>query len=75
MILECPRCRIIINWDRDAKPEGPGDCKCGAYAPYNVLKKMPDRSKGFVRIISSKGTQKLKGPNYTVDEKAWKNDQ
>jgi len=38
MILQCPKCNYIKDWDQE-KP--PGECSCGAYAPWKVLKEFP----------------------------------
>lgn len=72
MILCCPRCQHIRHWERSREPDGPGRCSCGAWAPWRVLKKMPEP--GFVRVLSDKGWQELKGPHYQEDPNGWRTD-
>lgn len=38
MILECPRCLALRNWNRVAKPAGPGLCPCRTLLPWKLLK-------------------------------------
>ena len=40
-ILQCPRCKDVIHWERKSDSDGPGHCHCGAYAAWNVLKDDP----------------------------------
>ena len=74
MILQCPRCHKIKIWDRDLEKDGPGFCICNAYAPWNVLKKMPETNKGHVIVMSDLGWQELHGPFYKENPDAWKKD-
>lgn len=41
-ILQCPRCKDVILWERKSDDDGPGYCQdCFAWAPWNVLKEEP----------------------------------
>jgi hypothetical protein len=40
-VLQCPRCKDILHWERKSESDGPGHCHCGAWAPWNVLKEEP----------------------------------
>lgn len=71
IILQCPRCRKVIHWDRGEKPEGPGSCTCGAWAPWKALKEEPDSNSGYVIVISDKGRQELHGPHFQEDPNGW----
>ena len=73
MILRCPCCRKIKEWERSPNSPGPGQCPCKAWAPWHVLKEMPDITKGHVIVMGSKGWQQLRGPNWGADPNAWKN--
>lgn len=73
MLLECPRCSRRKIWLRSESPEGPGTCPCGAWAPWHViLKKTPIFPGGFVKVVSGKGWQYLKGPHWREDPDGWK---
>jgi hypothetical protein len=69
MILQCPRCRSIRTWTREALPDGPGHCSCGARGPWKALPAMPEP--GHVIVLSSKGRQELHGPHFREDPEAW----
>lgn len=71
MILQCPRCGNIIEWEREDKPEGPGKCHCNPRLPWNVLKARPKIEPGFVVVYSSKGKQRLFGPGFQEQPDAW----
>jgi hypothetical protein len=72
MILECPRCRNIITWERETQPNGPGKCECGAWAPWRFRKEMPKLEEGHVILITSKGRQELFGPRFQENPNGWK---
>jgi len=73
MILCCPRCNFIREWDKTSSEE-PGKCSCGAYAPWRVLNKMPE--KGFVIVMSSEGQQELSAKfNWQEHPDAWIKDE
>lgn len=72
MILQCPRCSIIKDWDRDNSPSGPGVCACKSFQYWKVLKEYPKSAKGFVKVLSDKGWQELKGPDWKEDPNGWK---
>jgi hypothetical protein len=77
MILQCPRCNHIREWNNELVPQGPGNCSCGAWASWKVLKEMPKifkgGGKGFVRVISDKGWQELHGTDWQEEPNGWKN--
>jgi hypothetical protein len=68
MILQCTRCLSVTTWD--GKPPGPGLCVRRHRSTWRVLKDYPPR--GFVRVISSQGSQELQAPLYREDPTAWK---
>jgi hypothetical protein len=71
IILQCPHCREVITWNRKDKPEGPGSCVCGAWAPWKALKSMPEPNDGYVIVMSSKGHQRLYPPSFRENPNGW----
>lgn len=69
MILRCPRCLSLREGTFDMK-NPPGVCTCGARAHWRVLAKRPEP--GFVRVISDKGSQELRGPHFVEHPNGWK---
>jgi hypothetical protein len=80
MILQCPRCLRVLEWERARKPEGPGECSCGSRlwdvctgeprTHVRVYVK-PPRSRGYVIVMSSKGLQELRAPNWQENPNGW----
>lgn len=62
MLLECPRCLHSREWTREVQPDGPGECFCGTFQDWRVLKK--PREPGHVRLLTDKGWVDLKPPFY-----------
>jgi hypothetical protein len=72
VILQCPRCYHVKEWDRDLD-RAPGFCPlCKSSRPWDTLKEKPVPVKGFVRVHSSKGWQELHGPDFQEHPDAWK---
>lgn len=72
MRLQCPRCGFEKTWERERAPDGPGDCACGAWAPWKVVLKDEPNVPGFVRVVSDKGWQELAAPLFRERKDGWK---
>lgn len=71
MILECSNCpRDIEGEFNEANP--PGRCVCRGFRYWKAVKERRPRTPGFVRVLSDKGWQELKGPHFQVDPNGWK---
>lgn len=70
VILQCPRCYRVKHWNRKNEKQ-PGHCMCGSFQFWNVLKEEPKKVKGYVKVMSDKGYQYLKGPHFQEDPNKW----
>ena len=71
-LLECPRCHRVIEWYRATTP-APGECtKCHTRQFWKVVAGRRVREPGFVKVMSSQGSQFLTGPGFQEDPNAWR---
>lgn len=74
-ILQCRSCLREHTWDRDKHAE-PVPCICGTRwsDPWRVIKAFTPRGSGRVTLITHKGRQELRGPDWTPREDRWVKD-